>query len=61
MIVMNYTKLLEANEVVLKKKILSIREHYDLQTTEGKKLGEANSNLVQIPVKFNVYDAQAPK
>ncbi len=50
-------QLLEAKELVLKKKILSLREHYDLQDREGRKLGEADGNLFQLPAKFNVLDA----
>ena len=50
-------QLLTINKVVLKKKILSIHEHYDLHTPKGKKLGEVDGNLIQIPVKFNLHDA----
>jgi uncharacterized protein YxjI len=49
--------LLEANDLVLKKKILSLREHYDLEDREGRKLGEAEGNLFQLPAKFSVQDA----
>lgn len=49
--------LLEVNDLVLKKKILSLREHYDLEDRGGKKLGEAEGNLFQLPAKFNVLDA----
>jgi uncharacterized protein YxjI len=49
--------LLEINDFVLKKKILSIREHYDLQDVNGLRLGEADGNLFQFPAKFNVVDA----
>jgi len=49
--------LLEANDLVLKKKILSLREHYDLEDREGIKLGGADGNLFQLPAKFNVQEA----
>jgi uncharacterized protein YxjI len=48
--------LLEANELILVKKILSVREHYDFVDRTGYKLGEADGNLVQIPPKFIVKD-----
>lgn len=48
--------LLGTNEIVLKKKILSIREHYDLEDRNGKKLGEAEGNLFQFPAMFDVKD-----
>ena len=50
--------LLETNELVLKKKILSLREHYDLLDREERKLGEAEGNLFQLPAKFNVLDVK---
>ena len=49
--------LLEAKELILKKKFLSLREHYDLEDPNGNKLGEADGNLFQLPAKFNVLDA----
>jgi uncharacterized protein YxjI len=49
--------LLEINDLVLKKKILSVREHYDLEDVNGAKLGEADGNLFQFPAKFVVIDA----
>ena len=48
--------LLEAKDLVLKKKILSVREHYDLEDVAGNKLGEADGNLFQFPAKFVVID-----
>src|SRR5258708_439184 len=49
--------LLTVSDLVLKKKILSVREHYDLEDRNGTKLGEANGNLIQLPAKFVVTDA----
>jgi uncharacterized protein YxjI len=49
--------LLGINDLVLKKKILSVREHYDLEDRTGTKLGEADGNLFQLPAKFVVIDA----
>ena len=53
----NTNPLLEANKVVLKKRILSLWEHYDFETPEGIKLGEADANLIQLPARFNIHDA----
>ncbi len=49
--------LLEANEFVMKKKILSLHEHYDFEDSTGTKMGEADGNLFQVPAKFAVMDA----
>lgn len=46
-----------SNELVLKKKILSLREHYDIEDRKGNKLGEAEGNFFQVPAKFTVRDA----
>ena len=48
--------LLEANDFIMKKKILSAHEHYDFEDLKGNKLGEADGNLVQAPPKFQVKD-----
>ena len=48
--------LLEANDFIMKKKILSMHEHYDFEDLKGNKLGEADGNLVQVPPKFQVKD-----
>ena len=48
--------LLGINDFVLKKKILSVREHYDLEDRAGTKLGEADGNLFQFPAKFVLVD-----
>jgi uncharacterized protein YxjI len=48
------SSLLGVNELVLRKKILSVREHYDLEDRTGTKLGEADGNFVQLPAKFVV-------
>jgi uncharacterized protein YxjI len=53
----NTNPLLEANKVVLKKKILSLWEHYDFETPEGIKIGEADANLIQLPARFSIHDA----
>jgi uncharacterized protein YxjI len=50
--------LLGINDFVLKKKILSMREHYDLEDRNGMKLGEADGNLFQFPAKFVVVDGR---
>jgi uncharacterized protein YxjI len=48
--------LFEVNDFILKKKILSMREHYDLENVAGTKLGEADGKLFQLPAKFAVID-----
>jgi uncharacterized protein YxjI len=48
--------LLEMDELVLKKKVFSVREHYDLEDRGGTKVGEAEGNLFQFPAKFVVTD-----
>lgn len=50
------TYLLEANDFIMKKKILSLREHYDFEDLTGIKIGEAEGNFFQVPAKFNVID-----
>jgi uncharacterized protein YxjI len=50
--------LLEATELILIKKILSVRRHYDFVNLQGTKLGEAKGNIVQVPPKFTVIDHQ---
>ncbi|MDG7009021.1 MAG: zinc-ribbon domain-containing protein [Nitrososphaerota archaeon] len=51
------TLLLSTKDLVLNKKILSVREHYDIQTTSGTPLGEAEGNFFQFPARFAVQDA----
>ena len=48
--------LLEVNDFIMQKKILSMHEHYDFSDLQGNKLGEADGNLVQVPPKFQVKD-----
>ncbi|MGA2681664.1 MAG: LURP-one-related family protein [Candidatus Bathyarchaeia archaeon] len=48
--------LLEANDFILQKKILSAHEHYDFLDLKGNKLAEADGNLIQVPPKFQVRD-----
>ncbi len=48
--------LLESADFIMKKKILSMHEHYDFEDLKGNKLGEADGNLVQVPPKFQVKD-----
>lgn len=49
--------LIEINEFVMNKKILSLNEHYDIEDKMGNKLGEADGNILQLPAKFIVLDA----
>ena len=55
MIRLSYS-LLEADELILIKKIISVRRHYDFMDRQGTKLGEADGNIVQVPPKFRVID-----
>ena len=48
--------LFEINDLVMKKKILSVREHYDFEDTNGAKLGAADGSILQFPPKFVVID-----
>jgi uncharacterized protein YxjI len=38
----------------MKKKIFSMREHYDFEDPSGTKLGEGDGNFLQMPAKFVV-------
>ncbi len=40
----------------MNKKLLSLREHYDLQDRQGTYVGEADGNFLQLSAKFAVYD-----
>jgi len=53
---MTLMSLLETNDFIMQKKILSMHEHYDFSDLQGNKLGEADGNLVQVPPKFQVKD-----
>ncbi|MFI5419689.1 MAG: zinc ribbon domain-containing protein, partial [Nitrososphaerales archaeon] len=46
---------LDAREVVMKKKIFSMREHYDFEDPSGRKLGEGDGNFFQVPAKFVIF------
>ena len=48
--------LLETNDFIMQKKILSAHEHYDFMDLKGNKLGEADGNIIQVPPKFVVLD-----
>ncbi len=54
--------LLAINEIVLKKqKIISMKEHYDLEDRNGMKFVEAEGNLFQFPARFVVKDVNGSK
>jgi len=53
----NTGSLLGMNDLVLRKKIFSLHEHYDLEDKTGTKMGEADGNLIQLPARFVVVDA----
>ena len=48
--------LLEVNDFIMQKKILSAHEHYDFRDLQNNPLGQAEANLVQVPPKFQVRD-----
>jgi uncharacterized protein YxjI len=48
--------LLQLNEFIMNKKILSLREHYDFQDRSGAQVGEGDGNFIQFPAKFSVLD-----
>jgi len=52
----SHMSLLEANDFIVKKKILSAHEHYDFENLQGEKLGEAEGNIIQVPPKFQIKD-----
>ena len=43
-------------DLVMKKKILSLREHYDFEDRAGTKLGHAEGNFFQFPARFTVNE-----
>ena len=51
------TLLLASKDLTLNKKIMSVREHYDIQSTDGRPLGTAEGNFFQFPAKFVVQDS----
>ena len=48
--------LLTAKEIILRKKMISMIEHYDVEDRDGTRIGEAEGNLFQIRPKFVVKD-----
>ena len=48
--------LFQINDVVMKKKILSVREHYDFEDLKGASLGSAEANFLQVPPRFSIVD-----
>jgi uncharacterized protein YxjI len=47
---------LSLKDIVMEKKILSLREHYDLKDRQGTRIGGADANFIQFPAKFSVFD-----
>ncbi len=50
------SSLLSLKDIVMNKKMLSLREHYDLKDRQGTHVGEADGNFLQLPAKFSVFD-----
>lgn len=46
----------DTNEIVMKKRIFSLREHYDIEDRAGNRLAEGEGNFIQIPAIFQVKD-----
>lgn len=42
----------------MKKKVLSLREHYDIQDTSGNVLAVGEGNFIQLPAIFQIMDAR---
>jgi uncharacterized protein YxjI len=55
----DFNLLFDVKDIVMKKKILSVREHYDFEDLNGAKLGEADGAIIQVPPKFVVIDNHA--
>lgn len=52
----NVNSILGSSEIVLRRKIFSMKEHYDLLDIDGEKLGAASGNRFQFPALFVVTD-----
>src|SRR5579863_10137323 len=52
----NASSLFSASNILMQKKIFSMREHYDFTDPSGNKLGEGDGNFFQFPAKFQVLD-----
>jgi uncharacterized protein YxjI len=48
--------LLNTSDIVMKRKLVSMREHYDIEDRGGRKIGEGEGNFVQVPAKFVVSE-----
>ncbi len=48
--------IFNTNEIVMKKRVLSLRDRYDIEDRAGNKLAEAEGKLVEIPAKFLTKD-----
>jgi uncharacterized protein YxjI len=48
--------LLESNDILMKKQIISLTEHYNFEDPQGNRLGEGDGNFFQLPAKFRILD-----
>ncbi len=48
--------IFNTREFVMKKRILALKEQYDIEDREGNKLAEGEGNFIQIPAIFQVKD-----
>ena len=51
--------MFDTNEIVMKKRILSLREHYDIEDRSGTQLAEGEGNFIQVPAIFQVKDPRS--
>jgi uncharacterized protein YxjI len=50
------SSIFNATELVMKRKILSLREHYDIEDASGNLLAVGDGNFLQLPAVFRVKD-----
>jgi len=53
----NSPSIFDVNELLLTKKILSLREHYDIADRSGHVLAVGEGNFIQMPAMFKVTDS----
>jgi uncharacterized protein YxjI len=51
--------IFNTSEIVMKKRILSLREHYDIEDRSGNRLAEGEGNFIQFPAVFQVKDPRS--
>jgi uncharacterized protein YxjI len=51
--------IFNTNEIVMKKRIISLRESYDIEDRSGSRLAEGEGNFIQFPAVFQVRDPRS--